>query len=61
MIGSGLADVDAWWLGVILGWDRVLKVEAVIGGRLLASVIGKGVKDEKPGGGVTSISGFMPE
>ena len=39
----------------------MVKVEAVIGGRLLVSVTGKGVKDEKPGGGVTSLSGFMPE
>lgn len=28
----------------------MVKVEAVIGGRLLVSVTGKGVKDEKPGG-----------
>jgi hypothetical protein len=33
----------------------------VIGGRLLVSVTGKGVKDEKPGRGVTSRSEFMPE
>ena len=39
----------------------MVKVEAVIGGRLLVSVMGKGVKDEKPGEGVTSLSGFMPE
>jgi hypothetical protein len=39
----------------------VVKVEAVIGGRSLVSVAGKGVKDEKPGGGVISLSGFMPE
>ena len=39
----------------------MVKVEVVIDGRLLVSVTGKGVKDEKPGGGVTSLSGFMPE
>ena len=39
----------------------MVKVEAVIGGRLLASITSKGVKDEKPGGGVTSLSEFMPE
>ena len=61
MMSSGLADVDAWWLCVISGRDHVVKVEAVIGGRLLVSVTGKGVKDEKPSGGVTSLSGFMPE
>ena len=39
----------------------MVKVEVVIGGRLLVSVTGIGVKVEKPGGGVTSLSGFMPE
>ena len=39
----------------------MVKVEAVIGGRLLVSVTGKGVKDEKPGGGVPSLLGFLPE
>ena len=38
-----------------------MNVDAVIGGRLLGSVIGIGVKVEKPGGGVTSLSGFMSE
>ena len=48
-------------MGVIFGLDRVVSVEVVIGGRLLGSVDGIGVKVEKPGGGVTSLSGFMPE
>jgi hypothetical protein len=39
----------------------VVKVGAVIGGRLLVSVTSIGVKVEKPSGGVTSLSGFMPE
>lgn len=39
----------------------MVKVEAVIGGRLLVSLTGKGVKDEKLVGGVTSLSGFMPK
>ena len=38
-----------------------MNVDAVIGGRFLGSVTGIGVKVEKPGGGVTSLSGFMPE
>ena len=39
----------------------MVKVEAVIGGRSLVPVAVKGVKDEKPGGGVISLSGFKPE
>ena len=39
----------------------MVKVEVVIGRRLLVSVTGKGVKDEKPGGGVSSHSEFVPE
>ena len=32
-----------------------MNVEAVIGGRLLGSSVGIGVKVEKPGGGVSSL------
>ena len=34
----------------------MVNVDAVIGGKLLGSVVGIGVKVENPGGGVTSLS-----
>nr|GEU79771.1 retrovirus-related Pol polyprotein from transposon TNT 1-94 [Tanacetum cinerariifolium] len=55
-VGSGLFQVDAQFVsGAFLGVSTV-KVEAVIGGSLLALGPGKGVRVEKPGGGVISLT-----
>ena len=39
----------------------MVKVEAVMGARLSALVVLRGIRVEKPGGGVSSLPGSMSE
>nr|GEZ87177.1 hypothetical protein [Tanacetum cinerariifolium] len=61
IIGSGLFEVDARFVSSVFLRVLAIKVEVVIGGTLLALGSGKGVRVEKPEGGVSSLPFVMPE